>query len=435
MIEAITSRIQIFDYTKLRQWSKLISVTGFTQALIQIVGLVCGIMVIRVLPPSEYALYTLANTMLGTMIVLADGGIATAAMSQGAKVWKESDKLGSVIVAGLRLRKIFAGISLPISLGILLFLLIHHGASWLLAFLILLSIVPTFYMLLHAGILEISPKLQQDIIQLQRIKVVTNIGRFLILSITIFTFPFAVIGLLAVSIPQIWANSRYKKISSKYADLNQEIDPVIQKNILKMVWRLLPEAIYYCLSGQIAIWLISVFGSTNGVAQAGALSRLSIVLGFFSILFANLVAPRFARLPNLSKLLLVRYLQIQLALVVLCTAITGMVWLFSNQILWVLGGHYKGLNTELVLMVVGSCLNLLYGASFLLGTYRSWIINPVVFISISVISTITAIFALDVSSLKSIIILNIAVTSIEFLMLSIFNILKILRVNDSDICD
>ncbi len=416
------------NYSRVLEWSKLVSVTGFAQVIVQGIGLVCGIIVIRLLPPHEYALYTLANTMLGTMIVLADGGIATAVMSQGGKVWLEHKKLGAVIVTGLRLRKIFALISLPISLSILLYLLRHHGASWILSIMIIISIIPTFFVMLHGGILEISPKLRQDIIKLQKIKVISNLGRLAILALTIFAFPLAVTALLAASLPQIWANSRYKKISSRYADLKQKICPVVQADILKMVWRLLPEAVYYCLSGQIAIWLISVFGSTNSVAQIGALSRLSIFLGFFSILFANLVAPRFARLPNKSKILLTRYLQIHIGLLFLSISIIWIVWMFSNQILWVLGPNYFGLNTELVLMSVSSCVQLFYGASFLLGTYRSWVINPVAFISISVLTTISAIVMMDTSSLKNIILLNILVTSIEVIMLIVFNILKITKV-------
>ncbi len=426
-MKVLNKRIENLDYPRIIEWSKLVSATGVTQVVIQAVGLICGIMVIRLLPPHQYALYTLANTMLGTMIVLADGGIATAVMSQGGKVWTQNEKLGAVIVTGLRLRKIFAVISLPVSLGVLLYLLRLHGAGWVLSALIIISIIPSFFMMLNAGILEISPKLRQDVIQLQKIKVVSNFGRLIFLGLTLFAYPFAVTALIAASLPQIWANYRTRKISANYADLKQNIDPVVQKNILKMVWRLLPEAIYYCLSGQIAIWLISVFGSTDAVAQVGALSRLSIVMGFFSILFANLIAPRFARLPNKRKILLVRYLQIQAGLIILCACIVGVVSLFSQQILWVLGKHYFGLNTELVLMAASSCLNLLYGAAFLLGTYRSWVINPVIFISVSITTTIGAILLMDTSNLKNIIILNIIVTSIEITMLMTFNILKMIR--------
>ncbi|MEO6187490.1 MAG: polysaccharide biosynthesis protein [Ginsengibacter sp.] len=420
----LNTRSLSINRTRIIQWSKLVGVTGFTQAIVQFVGLICGVLVIRLLPTHEYALYTLANTMLGTMIVLADGGIATATMSEGGKVWQDRKKLGAVIVTGLNLRRTFALISLPISLSILLYLLRHHGASWILSILIVVSIIPAFFVMLQGGILEISPRLRQDIVKLQKIRVISSLGRLAILGLTIFTFPFAVVALSAASVPQIWANARFRSISSHYSDLKQKVDSAVKARILRMVWRLLPEAVYYCISGQIAIWLISVFGSTDSVAQIGALSRLGIVLSFFSILFANLVAPRFARLPPNPKILLSRYWQIHAGLILLCVSIVWFVWLFSTQILWVLGPNYFGLDTELVLMTISSCLGFFYGASFWLGTYRSWVIKPIIFISISVVTTIIAILMIDTSTLRNIIILNIIVTLIEVITLTVFNILK-----------
>ncbi len=67
-------------------WGKLISVTGSAQVLIQALGFISGIIIIRLLPTEEYAFYTLANTMLGTMNILSDAGVSTGVMAQGGKV-------------------------------------------------------------------------------------------------------------------------------------------------------------------------------------------------------------------------------------------------------------------------------------------------------------------------------------------------------------
>ena len=107
---------------KLMQWSRLLSITGSAQMLIQGIGLISGILVIRLLPTHEYALYTLANTMLGTMTILADGGISPAVMAQGGKVWDDRDKLGAVLVTGMELRKKFVMVSLAVSIPLLIYL-------------------------------------------------------------------------------------------------------------------------------------------------------------------------------------------------------------------------------------------------------------------------------------------------------------------------
>ncbi len=84
-------------YDTIVSWGKLISITGSAQIIVQAVGFASGILIIRLLPVQEYAFYTLANTMLGAMTVLSDGGISTGVMAQGGKVWEDKLKLGKVL--------------------------------------------------------------------------------------------------------------------------------------------------------------------------------------------------------------------------------------------------------------------------------------------------------------------------------------------------
>ena len=76
-------------FIKFCYWFKLAGITSLAQLFIQAIGLVSGILVIRILPTDEYALYTLANTMLGTMIILANSGISVGVTAQGGKVWQD----------------------------------------------------------------------------------------------------------------------------------------------------------------------------------------------------------------------------------------------------------------------------------------------------------------------------------------------------------
>ncbi|WP_304199590.1 hypothetical protein [Flavobacterium alvei] len=125
MKEKLTKIKQHPKYDTILNWGKLISITGGAQVIVQAVGFVCGILIIRLLSVEEYAFYTLANTMLGAMTVLSDGGISTGVMAEGGKVWQDKEKLGRVLVTGLEMRKKFGVISLMVSLPILLYLLIQ----------------------------------------------------------------------------------------------------------------------------------------------------------------------------------------------------------------------------------------------------------------------------------------------------------------------
>jgi O-antigen/teichoic acid export membrane protein len=157
-------------YNKAKYWGKLISITGSAQIVVQAVGFLSGILVIRLLAVEEYALYTLANTMLGTMTILSDGGISTGVMAEGGKVWQDRKKSGVVLTTGLDLRRKFAIVSLIISIPVLGYLLLHNGANWITTVLITASLIPAFYAALSDGLLQIPVKLHQAIPPLQKIR-------------------------------------------------------------------------------------------------------------------------------------------------------------------------------------------------------------------------------------------------------------------------
>ena len=415
------------DFAKVLGWGKLAGITGSAQLVIQVISFASGILIIRLLPTHEYALYTLANTMLGTVIVLADGGITNGVMSQGGRVWQDRARMGAVVATGLELRQKFAVVSLVVAIPILLYLLRHHDASWTTAALLVGALIPAFFAALSGGLLEVAPRLHQDIAALQKTQIGVNFGRLVVLCLTLFVFPFASMAVLGAGLPQVWGNRRLRRITLAYADWRQPPNPAVRREILAIVKRLLPDAIYYCLSGQITVWLISLTGSTAAVAQVGALGRLGMALSLFGVIISTLVTPRFARLPSGSPLLLKRYFQLQAGLVVLGLGIVGGTWLFADQLLWVLGKNYANLQTELVLNMAAGSIGLIYGASFSLCTFRGWVINPLIFIPISIFSIATGVVLFNVSTLKGIILLNIFVATIQVIMLVTYGTLRMRR--------
>jgi O-antigen/teichoic acid export membrane protein len=418
-------------YIRIQDWARLITITGSAQILVQAMALAGGIIVIRLLSPEEYALYTIANTMLGTMLVLADGGISTSMLAQGGKVWQHPQKLGRVLTTGLQLRRKFALYSLIAALPILIFLLNSHEANWQISILITLSLIPVFVTSLSGVILQAGPKLHQQINSLQRNQVAMNFGRLLLLASILFFFPLAFLAILSMFLPQLWANRQLKKASSEYIDWDQQADEQVKKETLKLVRRILPGSIYYCLSGQLTIWLITLFGSTLSVAQAGALSRLAMMLNIFSVLFGTLIAPRFARLPADSKLLLNRYLQMITGLVLLAMVLISMTWIFHVNVLWILGKDYSGLKTELVLNIAGSCLGMIAGACFTLYTSRGWAVNPFLSIPLSIVSIIAGMVIFDLSTIQGILSLNLFVSVVQVLLNGVYGFWKIKRMSVS----
>jgi O-antigen/teichoic acid export membrane protein len=414
-------------YAKLFEWAKLITISGLGQILVQVVSFISGIIIIRLLPTSEYAFYTLANVMLGTMAVLADGGIVDSVMSQGGKAWMDRNWLGAVMVTGLDLRKKFALGSLCVALPVLIYLLLHHGASLQMTILIVLSIIPSFFIELSSKILEIAPKLRQDIFPLQKNQVVLNLGRLAILGLTIFAFRFSFVAILAVAVPQVWYNIRLRQMSTKYANKDQPSNPVIRKSILKIVKRTMPGSIYYCFSGQITLWLISIFGSTENLAKVGALSRLAMVLNVFTVIFSTLVVPRFARLEANKNLLLTRFFQVQLSLLVIGIFITFAVLIFPSQVLYVFGKNYSSLTSEVVIITLGSCISMMAGITYTLSLSRGWVLHPSISITCNILTQLTLLYIFDLSKIQNVLWFSVITNIVAYVMLFIYYVYRTLN--------
>ena len=412
---------------KFFSWIKLISIIGSAQIIVQAVGFICGIMVIRLLPTQEYGLYTLANTMLGTMTLLSDGGISTGVMSQGGKVWQDKEKLGIVLITGLDLRRKFAIGSLVVSTPILVYLLITNGAGWITSLLIVASLIPAFYAALSDSLLEIAPKLHQTIFPLQKIEVSVGAGRLLLSGLTLFLFPYTFVAILASGIPRIYGNIQLRKISDKLTIKAQLPDPIVRKAILDVVKRVLPGTIYYCLSGQINVWLISFFGNTNAVAQLGAIGRIIMLVSVLSSLIVTLIIPRFARLIDNREILKPFFLKVHIILWIISVFLIVFVWGYADKILWLLGANYSNLSSELTLSMVAGCISLIGGISLFLYTSRGWIMNPVISISLSVIALILGVTIFDISNLMGVIKLNILIAVNQYLVHTFYCLIKIYK--------
>ncbi|MEP5255639.1 MAG: polysaccharide biosynthesis protein [Winogradskyella arenosi] len=416
-----------------KHWLKLISVTGSAQIVVQALGFVGGILIIRLLPVEEYAWYVLANTMLGAMTVLADGGISQGVMSEGGKVWQDKQKLGVVLATGLDLRRKFAIVSLIIMVPVLLYFLIKNNASWLTSILITLSLIPAFYASLSDTLLQIVPKLHQNISALQKNQLKVSIGRLIFLFSTLFVFPLTYVVILANGISRMYGNIKLYKIAGADIELGQKPDLEVRGRIVNMVKRILPGAIYYAFNGQLIIWLASVFSDTTSIAYLGALGRINMLLAIFTVMINMLIIPRFARLESNKKLLLKRFFQIIIAVIIPLLVFLSMVYFFRNQILWVLGESYKELDFELVLNIIAGIFNLLAGTCFSLYASRGWVLKPLITISVNVSITIFGIVIFDISNLLGLLYLNITIALVAFLINANYCFFKIISLKTQEI--
>src|ERR1051325_4044588 len=147
------------------------------QVVVQVLGFASGLLLVRSLAQKEYAYFTLANSMLGTMGILADSGVGIGLTSIGGKVWQDRQRFGQLINTALRLRRSLALIAASVVAPVLMGLLTNNGASrWYAATLTLAVLLALNYQLL-AGVLDIVPRLHSQVGRLQRLdRMIAGIG-------------------------------------------------------------------------------------------------------------------------------------------------------------------------------------------------------------------------------------------------------------------
>ena len=392
----------------LYKWVKLVGVTGGAQVLIQGLGFLVGIYIIHILSKEQYAYYTLANTMLGTMAVLADGGISTGVMAEGGKEWEDRKQLGEILATGMHMRKQFALGSLLVSIPILFYLLNDQGLDWWQSALLIACLIPAFLAALSGSLLQIVPRLHQEINELLKINVQLNVVRLVLTLPVLYFVPFASLAILASGVGQWVNNIQLRKLSLGKADWKTAPNPEYRRRIMEKVKKVLPGSIYYCISGQITVWLIAFFSSTESVAEIGALSRLMMVLTLVKLSLDMLVVPRYARLPSSKSVVIARFFQVLLLLITLSVVIVGAVALFPQWFLWILGDGYQNLEYEVVLMTIGSCITLMSGVAYLMASSRGIIPNPYLFIVFNIVGEVILIyFFIDYTTLEGVIIFSI----------------------------
>src|SRR5256712_2710240 len=99
------------------------------QVIVQMIGFVSGILLIRMLEQREYAFFTIANTMQGTLNLLADVGVSVGLVSIGGRVWQDRPRFSQLISTAFYLRRRLALLAVIAITPLLYFMLTKNGAS------------------------------------------------------------------------------------------------------------------------------------------------------------------------------------------------------------------------------------------------------------------------------------------------------------------
>jgi len=379
---------------------------AFVQAIVQIIGFMSGILIVRNLEQREYAYFTIANTMQGTINLLADIGISVGLVSIGGRIWQDRHRFGELINTALNLRKKLGALVVIAVTPVMYLMLVKNGASIPYIALLIVVVLIGLAFQLSIGVLGVVPRLRADIGRIQIIDITGAVGRLLALAGLLFVFFNAGIAVAVASAVSLLQYAMLRNYAAGVIDLDAPENPEDRHSMVRLIKHLAANSVFYCFQGQITIFLISFFARrVTSIAEVGALGRLAMIFSVLTNLLTNVFVPAFARCQNKRKLYLL-YAAILGGVAVFSLSIIFGASIFPNEFLFVLGSKYAHLHRELLLMVAGAVLSALTGTFWALNASKAWVSGAWLYIPLTLATQTALIPYTDFSSVTGVLIFN-----------------------------
>jgi O-antigen/teichoic acid export membrane protein len=386
---------------RLIYWSGVLGKFVGVQLIVQCIGFVNGLLMVRWLSRPEMAFFTIANSMQATMNVLADTGASVALLSVGGQVCHDRIRFGSLINAAIKIRTWLALAACLVVTPILVWMLQKSGSSVANTSALVFFVLLSFSAQIMVGILSIVPKLTTQWSRVQKFDLFSALSRLVLILGAAFV---AINALVAVAITSVVALGQQSLLRRWCADSIDFRAKPLSEDVAAMVSavkKMAPNTIFFCVQGQVTVWLISVFGNTANIATIGALARVVVVFTVVNSVLGSVVTPVFARCQEKAELakkywfVLACYFAMGLALIGGCV-------LFPKQVLWVLGPKYADHSSELVLMVISNVAFSFIAAMWQLNTAKGWIHYSWLYIPTTVVIQILLLVLLDIRSVQGV---------------------------------
>jgi O-antigen/teichoic acid export membrane protein len=359
-------------FARAKRWSGIFAAYFSTQTVTQLAGIAAGLLLVRALPVREFALYTLAVSVVTLFAFATDLG-STSSLLHFFHREREGPEFAAYHRAVLSLRRgafllgalaVLAAFpaaaaaegfgareSLPVTAGILLCVWFQIDSSLRLLSLRLQDRYGRSYRAELAGAL-------------------LRVGATaLLVGLAWLEAWLAVLATAAGT--ALAARLAAGGGTESGADAAGKPLGAYRRRVLRYLLPTLPSALYFAFQGPLVVWLAAAFGQARTIAEVGALGRLGLIVGLFSGLTGVVFLPRLARIAD-DRLYFRRYLQFGALLAAVAAALLATAWAAPRPFLWLLGGRYADLDRELLLVVAGAGLTLLGGYAVGVNLQRSW---------------------------------------------------------------
>lgn len=380
-------------------WAPLLARFFWLQAAAQLLAIAAGLLVVRGLAVEEYAIYTMAIAVQTTMAILADSGITQSLIARGGRVASDRVLFSRVVRTALGLRRTLEVLTLVAGLPLLVAVLRSHDVGWgtcaIAAGAVAAAMHGTVIQTVYATVMF----LQLRPMEAQRAAVLSGAARLVLVGAALWLLPRSIVFLWIGAGALLLQGALTERAAIPHLEESDELSPEDRRMMLVAFKHQILNGVYFALQPQITVWILTIFGTVETIAQVGALGRLAIALSLVSSAFSSLAVPRFARHHDLAR---VRrwYVLLVGAMAVMGVALIVVSLVFPGPILAVLGPQYRGLHRELAWIVGASAVSLVAMASYLLNSARGWVRGVWIGVPATLVTQMALALYVDLSSVR-----------------------------------
>jgi O-antigen/teichoic acid export membrane protein len=325
------------------------------QGIIAFINILVGIFFIRWLPIEEFAIYALVVVVQSVVAAFSDFGVAGGVNTLTSQLSKKNGSTTVIVQEAFRLRRQFIPFAIFTAIVLGWFLLSSVNVTDVrFPFLVICAILSGL-MQSHLTIVKalLNARFQSDLLfKLGIAEAASRLG----LSFLCFWHPSVEVAVLINLIATFLACLILLKTTPEI-----QRAPVsslkTRKCLVKFTLPLIPSTIYSIAQSHIGIFILSIFGTTQMIAETSALSRLSQVFSLLLVLGPFWIQPHFAKINSRIKFIK----DLIIALVILSATyllIISSTYFFPQIWLWFLGVNYRLSNAELPIAMISSVIYL-----------------------------------------------------------------------------
>jgi len=384
------------------------------------VGGIAGLLVVNVLPKDQYAAYTFLVACMTLMLGVTDLGLAHCCLPVVGQRTKEVPWVVGACQQVFRKRWLLLVLGLAVVVPYWFYSSREHGwsgsgyllASALMVAVVLLSLREHYasQVLLILGHISTLNRIGFS----SHVVRICFVGAVLLLPMSSWSVAGVVAATAAATLVSVTLYRRefgVRRITD--ARLSPEDARRVDAQVLQIAKPLVLPAIFYQVQGVITVFLVSLFGTSNMVAEVGAFGRLSMVLIVVDRVTNILLFPAIARAPAGARLGAI-LVQVHLAYLLMMSAVLLTSFFLPQYWILLLGEKYRSMEPLVWMVFLSSILMNASGFAFRTLTVRGATAGQSYSILVTLATQVLYLWWIGISDLRSVLGFGIATSVANF---------------------